>query len=398
MEKVSFENKPKKSTEQLRRENEELRRKIAEIKGIPEVPRSVAREIRSENENMVEYRRSRLGALYSFVNKMMIGAVLLAGADVFGSYLFFEARSKSERLNDKDLDSKDQELKKIFGSYYSFSKGGMRRFIGKQSDIAENLWSGIKKNIGNLETDQTIERLGVEVSAIETGGGKLSPQVLGEYLKSLPKDWVEGEVAAIVQSHNSIPVGYKGVQTENALAVNTGFGKSKIIFSSQSKDCWRSFVVESLGHEIAHSNDWERDDQMTYTERVELLFRIAHRLSAGNRFRSTYVESIEGDTAEEKNYYRAVEYWAEICAQYFIDPTALHIEDYQIVDEQIRKTDPHYNPIVTSEKRANIIKGLLSQKVPELVNPLLAPTITESGSVEGDTGNIALNYDTENKK
>ena len=50
------------------------------------------------------------------------------------------------------------------------------------------------------------------------------------------------------------------------------------------------------------------------------------------------------------------EYWAEISAVYDLEPTALDIKDFGIVDAVVRKNDPDFKPGSVKEKRIEIIK------------------------------------------
>lgn len=79
-------------------------------------------------------------------------------------------------------------------------------------------------------------------------------------------------------------------------------------------------IFRTLHHEIAHSNDWQSSQVLSSQERINLLYEITQRYNQPDRFKSEYVEIIQHDDKFFEAYKKTSEYWAEIVANYFMDP------------------------------------------------------------------------------
>ena len=122
-----------------------------------------------------------------------------------------------------------------------------------------------------------------------------------------------------------------------------------------------STIINCFEHESGHANSWDSDNEMTAFERADLILKVYKRVTAANRFLSSYVESINEKSHAEAMHTRTVEYWAEICGQYFADFTKLNIEDYLLVDQQVRKTDKKFDIAKARSTRKQIIDAVVKQ-------------------------------------
>ncbi len=104
-------------------------------------------------------------------------------------------------------------------------------------------------------------------------------------------------------------------------------------------------LTGTLSHEICHVNGWEDAQTVGLEERFTLVKNLLGRISASNRFYSSYVEDIQVVDGDEPKYYfhKISEYWAEICSQWFEDESELPLEDYVIVSDWISLFDSGYN-------------------------------------------------------
>jgi hypothetical protein len=115
-------------------------------------------------------------------------------------------------------------------------------------------------------------------------------------------------------------------------------------------------VEELITHELGHANDWSSDMEMSNEERLDLLLAVSDRLDAASRYDSSYVESIKNRNKRLERYFKAREYWAEICSAYFNDPDVLDVEDYILVDSVVKKSDPNFNCRKSSQERSQMIE------------------------------------------
>lgn len=80
-------------------------------------------------------------------------------------------------------------------------------------------------------------------------------------------------------------------------------------------------MIELLGHEIAHHEDWQHNNRLPIQERFAFLREVTERMSAPDRFSSDYVltdtpANFKHLPPEEIAYRQAVEYWATIAEEY----------------------------------------------------------------------------------
>lgn len=197
-------------------------------------------------------------------------------------------------------------------------------------------------------------RFETETKHIETRDGDIDHETLRTILKeTYPIGWVEDEIRIVESSPKRKPMPAKYGMGGVALAscYRDIDGKSEIVFHVDSRDESKEYVIGTIGHELAHANDWISDDHLTATEGEELRNRIKSRLRSPDRFLSSYVEEINNANEEEELETKAIEYWAEICEQYFDDATKLSVEDFNIVDGHIKKTDRLFGWLGAKERR-----------------------------------------------
>jgi len=133
---------------------------------------------------------------------------------------------------------------------------------------------------------------------------------------------------------------------------------NKDLYGSNNTNLEKKFdaisIAKTMFHEIAHCNDWERDSEMSLIERLKMLELMVERVKSEDRFLSNYVETIKNPNGEKETLYlKAIEYWAEIAAQYFAAPEAFKVEnpiDFKIVDEFIKKQNPGFDIFATMKK------------------------------------------------
>lgn len=241
---------------------------------------------------------------------------------------------------------RNKENKKIETEYEQLNQEYGIRFSDYFNVAYKQNW----REIENKEKTAT--------TTIKWGHQIFTGQQVSEILNTFPDRWIDNEIDIITQEEKDEPVSEDyGLEenTKTLAACITKFGKkSKIVFYNGIKEHHHFYVLNDiLSHEIAHANDWDNDDEMNPDDRRYLLLSITERLGSKDRFMSDYVESIKNENEQEEKYLKAVEYWAEICAQYFYDSTNMNIKDFQIVDKVVKNTDPNFNPI---EQYANRIK------------------------------------------
>ncbi|MBI2057823.1 MAG: hypothetical protein HYT63_02475 [Candidatus Yanofskybacteria bacterium] len=364
--------KPKRIAEEVRRSNAELRRQLEELKTKNQkkkLPTDMTKPvfdptrerlpIRAEEKKDKEKIR-KLSFLNRTVRKLVLSGILILNVDAFGSLAYFGVEKLVQYQQEEGLWEKEKELEKVFGLFPEtglFTKWRKQR--GRRSlqvyDFLKNSVGKEKVNLGKLTGEN----------------GEISPQALGEVLETFPQSWVR-EISSIKQVEGTSSMEWltkklHRLEGESTIVahcdIRRGKGKSEITFFGITKKIPLEFIIQGLAHEISHANDWNSDHFANQTEKVELLLKIGKRLQSGDRFKSEYVEAIGGFSQGQKNINQAIEYWAEICRQYFTDPTQLPAEDFVLVDSQVRKTDPTYNALVSSNKRAEIIKNVLAQKL-----------------------------------
>jgi len=269
------------------------------------------------------------------------------------------------------LASKEQKIKELFGDNYSYNAdlyrnnlSGERKeheFMGAFTEASTDM-EALDPNYRYPESEGRGSN--VEVSDVKYLGGELKGESLRKIAQeTFPKNWVKGEVSQITQEGEpdfnmdeyGLREGWVTLATCGKDDVDNS-RKSKIEFYQVSNEQSRQELFgRVLAHEFAHANDWERDNEMSTTERADLILAIAKRLESEDRYKSDYVESINNSDKQKERYYKATEYWAEICSAYFNNPDSLNVQDWFLVHENVKKSDPSFDARQKKEQRVNLI-------------------------------------------
>lgn len=239
--------------------------------------------------------------------------------------------------------------------------------------VEEEIPYGEDRPVSPAEAEKEVEMTPEDLSAVKVSplrftrtredGTLEMKEISAEQLRQIlaetyPRGWVKDEVSEIKQENRPHLIGYlpasKKLADRRALATcsHEEDKPNTIVFYDVSFQQSPRALVDALGHEIAHSNDWETDDSVPASTLEALERAITDRLTAPDRFRSSYVESI---SQTEKIEHKKEEYWAEICAQYLEDATVLSVTDFELVDNFVRSTDPQFNWRESAERRVEIL-------------------------------------------
>ncbi|MBI2676605.1 MAG: hypothetical protein HYX21_01450 [Candidatus Yanofskybacteria bacterium] len=388
--------KPKRTTEELRRSNAELRRQLEEIrlrtskqkKETLPVSRSVSKpkkeQLSAKFEKNKERKNHKLSVLTSWVRSVFLGTVIgLAGsAAIQKSAEFFVETKYEDQLKDlKELQAMKEKAQKLFGDVFKYaldqeSEGEIFEEIEKKP-IAESLRL-LKGGKPRQFLNKAQERMKDEevvypiVEDIVSSEGLIEKILIETLLADnmIPKGWVNDEVESITLKSQSHLIAYEGVNSR-ALASYSGGGikegkkeKGRIVFYKDSSEhVSAEGIFNALWHELGHANGPTSDNESNDFERLKLMLSLAERIKSPDRFYSHYVESIQEQDEQKRNYNRIMEYWAEICAQYFKDPTELHFSDFQLVDTVVKKADSDYNAFAASIQRGKMLKVLLASRL-----------------------------------
>lgn len=271
-----------------------------------------------------------------------------------------------------DLETKEEKLKRLFGTQFTSSTQWHREQVEKRRmafRMATNhkempfLEADIDAPWNNLESEPNS---GLKVSGLETRDGKLDAKTVRRIiLETYPKSWNQEIESVVYKNSADVKSPYtdsKG-SSLSVLAWCEGGGgskKSKIVFFNGIKTTGIEYVNHTLLHESAHAAmDWVRSATMSSVERADMALAVAERLRSKDRYKSSYVEKISNPDKQTELYTKAVEYVAEISSQYARDATKLHIKDFQLVDSQIHKTDPQFNWKDAKQRRDQLIAQAL---------------------------------------
>jgi hypothetical protein len=281
-----------------------------------------------------------------------------------------------------ELTVKENKVRGFFGDFYQAYKANEYDLLLSELEVAivSQLDQGKKaENIsvidivnqpfGSPETDQTPK---TTVEALNTKDGPLSKERFEQILETYPKGWVYNEIGAFQINNFNKAMTYKGT-SGNTLADSYPDSKYRIqinfykIAEKQEGKC----IVRTIGHEVAHTNDWCSDNEMTALERAALILKVYQRMLEKDHFKSSYVESINEDDKKENDYYKTREYWAVICEEYFADPNKLNKKDFDLVDAFVKKTDPTFDVMAAKKKRENLTPGFKAEKRQAFGNTLI---------------------------
>jgi hypothetical protein len=203
---------------------------------------------------------------------------------------------------------------------------------------------------------------------------------------SYPRGWITGSVDKInFQNHiGKMSFSYGDFFKNEAPNARTlqgtrviEFFKSKIFTQVNNKDekeTVLSWMDYTFGHELGHLNDPETSQILNLQLRPGLFDDILFHLQSSNPHRS--LTTIIGSPDESNNinlankkketYLRAKEYWAEVVSDYFGAPDYLKErfpKDYEMVDAEVKRSDPNFDPIIAKSQRDKIIKEMILHPV-----------------------------------
>lgn len=271
-----------------------------------------------------------------------------------------------------------------------------RKYFNTVSGDQEKGYQKMRMRLVELVGEKAVEQLeqGDKKAFIERREKeKSSPELYGfeklglnnEKLKELwsenggtyPKSWIEGEISEVSYQDEKIemPEQYgeklKGNKAQGSYSqrVMRFYGLPGGINSSDlSKDEIIMFLDLTFAHEIGHANDWDEDMDMELTERQSLLLKVLERVQSEKPFKSeidtffsdpTYSEKIQNSDKQESLKWRAKEYWADICREYFENAEWMqenYPEDFKIVDDFVKKRDLNFNSPASRKLRHDLYK------------------------------------------
>lgn len=233
---------------------------------------------------------------------------------------YIESTFNKEQLKQKEANEK--EIEKIFGfeAPFRINSGDTKAFARRKEDRKDPEISGFAgKNFPDNTKYFLTEKYGV-----------------------YPKGWINSGISQInfVDSVKSFS------ENENMLGKFRG-GSVYFYINKDIAMEKNTMPIDSttIYHEIAHANDWGSDTDLNILERQSQLLEVHQRLIAPDAFKSSYYSSYL-DGSKSGLFKAATEYWAEICAEYFMHPEIFlkdHPNDFKLVDSFVKKKDPTFN-------------------------------------------------------
>ena len=271
--------------------------------------------------------------------------------ELFGNHAYIIPPDYENLKKEKNrLDSKEE----------NFSFIGNTDFTRREEHIPSVRRMTESKPVENYPDDFTASEL---VSSQDTlSGGDF--KAIAE--QTYPDGWVGGEITSISQKDERKNIGgeiggeygLEGEAWASCISTSTGYGyDSEIVFHGWSYyETLYSNINEAFSHEIAHANDWEVSNDLSFEDRASFLLAIVERVQSEDRFHSTYVESIKNEDKQLELHNKCKEYWAEICEQYFGGSAQnLNYKDVQLIESVVKKEDPNFDPLDAYTKRTNSI-------------------------------------------
>src|SRR4030042_3050300 len=179
------------------------------------------------------------------------------------------------------------------------------------------------------------------------GFNKLRPDIDDKILKNIwnenyyPEGWINervkeveyvGEETAVSDRYGHDAKEWKAAAQFNSREVEKG----KILFFRPAGSLYRNASAQEavraldiyFSHELGHANDWIEED-LNFKQRVEFLYDVTQQCFRQGGLTTAYVDSIKNEDPQKERYYKATEYWAEMCKIYFGIPEKLKKADYE---------------------------------------------------------------------
>jgi hypothetical protein len=192
----------------------------------------------------------------------------------------------------------------------------------------------------------------------------------------LPRGWASNITSiSFTQKIGEITKSYGLDEEAWAVASREAVGETNITYyrAATTYDLDEN-ISGTLGHEGAHANDWDYASGLTQQQREHIKQTVISRLTAKDRFRSDYVESIKNPDAAIETQNKATEYWAETVDAYLNaeEPTSvLSPEDIRMIEDAIRLTDDHFNRDEARQARQTVIEEIQDASVEHELDGLI---------------------------
>lgn len=259
-----------------------------------------------------------------------------------------------------------------------------KRWEDARKEIIETLGEEFAERIEKVDRLAYFRELQNPEANLATVSGFAELGISNEVLSKLwverngfyPGEWIEN-IRKIEFSNDGLGVADYGKKFESFTTVaqseaDDTSAKGNIKFNGnlfQGEDAWKSVVTMDylFGHELAHSNDWENNRNLSRVERAELLLSVIKRMGAENHFRSmlenliganSYHSLIELDNDKKQTYIRATEHFAKMAEGYFATADYMREsfpEDFKIIDNLVNRGEEKFVPEIAEAKREKFI-------------------------------------------
>jgi len=193
----------------------------------------------------------------------------------------------------------------------------------------------------------------------------LEPKIVRRVLKTLPPSWTK-EVSLITYLNKSITASTNEEAGERAalIAHHQSKGKvalSEIHFFQGAKGLRVDGLLFRLIYEYAHANSWRNRCDLSLAQRISLLYEVIKQVGSPDRYRDSYVDSIQCVDKAEEIAKKAIEYWGALCMWVIAKPEDNPIPEAgrKLVMDYLKITDPKFDIVKAAELRENIIRDYL---------------------------------------
>lgn len=179
----------------------------------------------------------------------------------------------------------------------------------------------------------------------------MSAAKMRDYLKGYPSELIRGKVTKITihQKRYGDKTSYS-TYGETAGTFSPSSDSIDIFGVTAERKTFAEFD-RVIAHELAHGNDWMNNEELTTTERINLLSKVLVRVMSTDRYFSSYVESIASGDKKTTLAHKCEEYFAVIIAAFLYDPSVLSWQDVQLADRLMSQLNPAYDVIEGTQLR-----------------------------------------------
>ncbi len=333
------------------------------------------------NEEGVE--KEEIISRRDFMKKTLSGAGVLLAAPFVGKIEAALGQSGKKEISDLERGMfKEQDPEKIIDRLnYIIEKIGP--FAYKQlgclpADIYDlnNRPEAKRKLIENLNQKPEVKKdikKPVAMDSLKQIG--LEPKLVQEFLKTLPESWRK-EVALITYLDKPTEVMANEItgEKDKLVAHHQSKGKeaqSEIYFFPGAKE---KRPVEDLFpfliYECAHANNWRNRADLSFGQRISLLYEVIKRVESSDRFKYEMIEKISYKEKKREIAKKAIEYWAAIslysimCVEHTKkNPhTQPPVTDIKLVHDYLKMTDPDFDILKMAKKRIGFLKRVQAER------------------------------------